>query len=122
MGKRTIISRELLDRAVGLLRDGLSASQTAKRLDLGESVVRRIARGKHALQRPGSKKRKKWRNRYGKIFRPTPEEIEARAWAVRMGRTEAQERRSEGGTPEPFECETLPDSIFGVDVPPEVRT
>lgn len=123
MGGRKIISRKMVDRAAGLLRDGLNVSQTAKRLELGESVVRQIAHGKHPLQQPPTEpKPRNSRNQYSDIPEPTPEEIEAHTWAIRMGWTEAQQRRGEGLKPGEVMFEPLPDSIFGVDVPPEVRT
>lgn len=124
MGGRQLISRDVFDHAVELLQTGLSVSQTAKRLELGECTVRRISHGKHALQQPPvPKKPIKWRNQYNRIADPTPEEIEARAWSIRMGWSANRERRAGGvaGTPAPFEFSTLPDSVFGIDVP-EVRT
>lgn len=123
MGRRQIISQAKVARAAGLLRGGLSVSQTAKRLDIGESVVRQIAHGKHSLQQPATEPSpRNSRNQCSdKIFRPTPEEIKARAWTIRMGWSEAQKRRGEGVQPVEVVFETLPDSIFGV-VPPEVRT
>lgn len=112
MGGRQTISRDVLERVVGLLREGISVSQTAIRLNLGESVVRRIGHGRHVLQRPAPKKPKarNWRNQYTKIPDPTPEEIATACREFQAGWTETTERRHRVTKPVPYTFQVVKES------------
>lgn len=108
MGGKQILSPQTLNRISKLLTGGMSQGEVAAEVGVAKSTVWRIAHGEHRRQQPVAPVSIPKISPEPKS--PSPEEIEARAWAIRMGWTETKERGREVTKPVPYTFPVVKES------------